>query len=296
MITAIVLLMIGSLNYFLDANFENLVFSNTMLLSMGVYVFVAVMDIYQLVRFGIWRICANRKLKAGEDQVLSGSVRVGDWFLTGLLFIMLILMYLIKKDAFTMILPIGYLIILFGSHWILAKFRPDEETADLLRIGSVALLFVFYLVYFAVGLAVIDGKPVDTSPEVSKVTYSDLGVDYKERISDYAIEESSILGSKHYYSSYYGDRGSTQNKHLGYTLYRVEQDWIMDRFWQHQLDAAYNANRIDCTDLWDAQAAFVNDRYQYYVRYEDVFLILRLDGVTLDRSQVETILHLLGLR
>ena len=292
-ITSLVLLGIGCLNYFLDANFVNLVFSNTMLLSMGVYVLMVAVELYQLIRFYIWWIRANRKRKAGEQKVLTGSVRIGDWILTGVLVVLYILMYALKKDPLALILPSVYLLILFGSSWLLAKFRPDKETADMIRIGSVVVLFVFYAIYAAVGLAMIDGRPIEPDPKVPEIQYSHINVDYGPRKSSYSDIKASVLGSQLYYSAYYGE-GS--HKHLGYTLYKVDQDWILDRFWEDQLDAAYNANRTDCTALWDAQMAYVNDQDQYYVRYEDAMLILRLDGVTLDQSQVETILHQLELR
>ena len=74
----------------------------------------------------------------------------------------------------------------------------------------------------------------------------------------------------------------------------TDHDWLLELIWKDhvQVESNIHGSVIDCTALWDAEAAFYNGR-DYYVRYEDRILIFRFLKFELSPAQVSMILSAL---
>lgn len=90
---------------------------------------------------------------------------------------------------------------------------------------------------------------------------------------------------------------SGKEENLHYAIYRSKYDWILNRIWEDELEKEYNKSNMDYTQEWEAETAFRNEMGDYYVRYEDVILILgEYEDVYLVSEQILIIRDKLELR
>lgn len=282
------------LNFMMPSSFLTTVFSNTMLISMGIYGFYILFNVTRLTSFGFWKRRANQQAEAGEYRVLNGRMQSVAYWCSILIIILFLVSFALQEKYLQLAWFMGYILIFGGAAWIIAKRRPDPETNSLIQTGAVVAVFLLFAVGTAVLIATDNNETHLPEKEDAPLTYQDLGVDAGECTSQYSVEQGSILGTHLRYSMYYLEEYPERS--LSYTVYKTEHQWILDRIWDQQLEAAYNTNRTDCTDAWTAVAAFNNDQDQYYVRYEDAILILSAKPVTLTDTQIDTVIDLLELR
>ena len=177
--------------------------------------------------------------------------------------------------------------------WILAKFRPDPDTASTIRMVTAALLFAFMLVVSVVQFTLTSEKNAQEKENVP-LQYSDLGVDNGTIEHSSYGGESSILGSHKTYYLHYEPQKPMQQ--LNYTIYQTDHAWILDHVWEESRGESYNANATDCTDHWGAIEAYRNQAGTYYVRYDDAILILYIEVAELTPAQIGIVLENLQLR
>lgn len=302
-ISYIILLILYGLNVALQVSNITRFFSNHVFSTLGYFnvTIWSILFLSILVKF-VYAFIQKRKLlkqiKYGE-KIYIGSNPDGkkrfdyawtQWFV---MFGMFLLVVFLLEDSAMKIYFVGVfaVTILFGA--LLAKFRPDASTNIMIQIIYV---LVFFAVIICLAFTILSGNKAEMMSNEEALEKVPLQIsDYREFddiINDVSIyQEKNMLGSKENYFIF----GKTDSIH--YEIYRSEHDWILDRIWEDELEYRWNIDSTDCTKEWEAEFAFRNKLGEYYVRYDDVLMILSEDAdVYLNGEQIDIIREKLELR
>lgn len=281
------------INFTVQTNFISTVFSNTMLLSMSVFVLLFLLNSIRILCLFIWKHRAQKLAKSGAYRVLTARGQGIDIYITVFIGFMFAAMMLLQGEFMHLLWFMIVILVAVGAAWLIAKIRPDPETNNLIQIGAAVVLFLTFAVMAVVMIATDHDRHDQQVSKECPLYYEDIGIDAGQVSSEFVDVRTSILGTHLRCSTYYGTEYPKAS--LGYAVYRTDCQWILDKIWNHQLEAANNADRADCTDAWDAVIAYSNNQYQYYVRYDNAILILSADERILTQEQIDTVIDLLEL-
>ena len=265
--------------------FINSAFSNTVLLSCALFAFFFLYYFGKYIWFWCWKYGSKRRCEDGQRDFLRNR---GDqiWNRISICALCLFtLAYAFTVELWLFGIFLGVIAAMILLALALSKLRPDKET----NVG-IQLLFTFLVLFgvMIVSFSQFSQYDKEDKPQTAPLTLADLGQDAGEITSMHAYEDSSILGSKRDYFLYYKDAS------LIYEIVDTQHDWLLELIWKDhvQVESTIHGSVIDCTALWDAEAAFYNGR-DYYVRYEDRILIFRFLKFELSPAQVSMILSVL---
>lgn len=249
--------------------FERYIFSNAQVMFTAVWTLLLILALMRCGQFYLWQYRCHKMLEQGE-ALYFGKGRQAfaqSWYsyLTGFIVLgQLIVLILLKQTA----LVISFLVIVAATvlmGFLIAKFRPDTASNQLIQVIVSALLF-FGVLCFSMLLMFSETDEEKETPDVP-LTYAHIGVEMQPEELYNWDEDESFFGNWLYYNLDYG------TDYLYYYVYISEYDWVLDKIWATETDGKANETRTDCTDDWGAENAFRNGAGDYLVRYEDRILI-----------------------
>lgn len=273
---------------FTGSGFVNRIFSNGMLFItlMWIVLFLAALGRY--IHFLLWKRASRKRLEAG------GSIRfgkeknpftfLGGWYgwLTGGVLGAYMVWLLFAGEYLILVYIVGTVGLLVLMGYLIAKFRPDALTNRIIQVVGSLMIVVVMMVLLLGMMFSDDAEPVRI--EDIPLLYADIGGE-AGALEDVTLDgSSSVFGSAIRCWLYYED------DHIYYQVYKTEHRWILDKMWNEEMKRKYNQNGTDCTDLWEAEAAFRTLPGYYRVRYPDAILYLNLpEDVELTKTQADTI-------
>lgn len=237
--------------------------------------------------FGLWMRKTRKRCINGETKLLHQTKETFSTWFSILMIATMTVGFITAGESNILLVAFVTVALLLIVFILLAKFRPDRAT----NIGiQVVLLFVMTtLIIIAVICIIAVSDKYHPSAEEFPLVYEDLTDTVGELEDTMHTSSSSIFGSTHYYSLLY------KNASLSYEIYETEHDWILDLIWEHHLTLPRNATPVDCTALWGMKSAYHNDVVDYYVRFDNAILILRVyDDLVLTEKHVAIIRDALG--
>lgn len=270
------------------SSFVNIVFSNGFLLVEFLWLVLAFAAVVRTVCFLIWKGKLRRKILRGE-KVFFGRRDGGVAALQGKLSwipVYVNLFYLMfavaVKEYMILLYVAGILVPIVLMAYLIAKFRPDAVTNQIIQTIIPCLIMVaVFTVSF--GLLFQDNGGTDDREKIP-LLYEDIGGDAGYLGDIHLDGSSSVLGSGLRCWLYY------EEEHVYYFVYQSHHQWILDRIWKDEMERKYNQAGNDVTSFWDAEQAMRNERGDYLVRYPDRVLILNFaEDTVLSAQQVQTV-------
>lgn len=275
------------LRFFPVSLFIYTVFSNMHLALAAYWVFYFVYIVSKLIGFCIWKRNAKKILAAGETGILTcAKDTLWNW-INLLMAAALLIGCGIAAELWMLVLVLGCAVLGWLLYFLLGKFRPDKEINLVIQIVFIVLIIIaiFVTVFFCLDFA-DESVP---SAELTAVLYEDPATDIGTLQDIYSNTSTSFFGTQQYCSLTY------ESTDFYYELYKTEYNWLLDVIWEYELSLAKNTVSTDCTALLKATAAFQNSAGEYYVRYENMILILDLGlDKTLTAEQASAVCTILG--
>ena len=236
----------------------------------------------------------KKALRQGRNVYIGtredGKFRIGMRGIYVLLLVALLSGYLIMLGEMTaVVFNLGIVVVTLGLGFLLAKFRPDSSTNVGIQIVFVMVLFVV-IVVAAFSINNHEDEDLALLKDELPLQFSDYR-EFTGEIEDISIYyDENIFGSSGTYFIFTEDS-------VYYDIYRTEHEWILDKLWKDGMKPLYNLEGVDCTKEWGAKQAFRNKVGRYFVRYDDVILVLsENEDVYLTAEQIEIIRDKLDLR
>jgi len=273
---------------FTGSGFINRIFSNPMVFITVLWCILWLGALGRCIHFYLWKSICKKKIESGipirfgkSNDFFSLLNSWYTWLCVGAL-IVYVMLSLFSKQYLPLVYMALILIPMFVMAYLIAKFRPDPVTNQLIQIGVPLVMFVF-LMTFVVATVLTDNTgqvPIDDIP----LLYEDIGGEAG------LLEESRLDGSGSIFGSglrcwlYY------EEEHIYYQVYKSDHRWILDKIWNDEMERKYNQLGINITSLWNAEMAIQNVPGDYLVRYPDAVLILSFaEDTVLSSEQVQTI-------
>lgn len=277
-----------ALQYTSYTSFVNIIFSNDSLLADAMWFVLLLAAVVRCIHFYSWKHRTEKRIAQGQAVYWGKSKNLfsflGGWYgwISGSFIAAFLVILLMRGEYFTLLYMGGTIGALVLMAYLIAKFRPDAVTNQVIQTVFPLLIFLMVLTISLGVMFTREEEPV--LPEDIPLLYSDIGGEAGE------LEEVTLDGSESIFGSalrcwlYYEDA------HIYYQVYETEHRWILDKMWEEEMDRKYNQNGTDCTALWEAEAAVRTGPGYYRVRYDDAMLYLNLpEDVELTKSQADTI-------
>lgn len=270
------------------SGFVNRIFSNPMVFVSVLWFILWLGTLGRCIHFYIWKAACKKEIEAGgviyfgkSNDFFSQLNSWYSWICIGALTV-----YVVLSLSSRQYLPLVYMAIilipLFLMSYIIAKFRPDPVTNQMIQIGTPLVMFVFVMIFF-VGAFFTDNTDQVPLNEIP-LLYEDIGGEAG------LLEESRLDGSGSIFGFglrcwlYY------EEEHIYYQVYKSDHSWILDKIWNEEMDRKYNQLGTDVNYLWNAEFAIRNVPGNYLVRYPDAILILNFaEDTVLSPEQAQTI-------
>lgn len=280
--------LLGVLDYTSYTSFVNNIFSNGFMLIDAMWFVLFLAALGRCIHFYIWKHRSEVHIRQG-GRISFGKGNshfsfLNGWYgwITGSFITVFSLILLLRQEYMTLLyalISIGALVLMA---YLIAKFRPDAVTNQIIQTVVPILVFLLALTVSLGFMFSDEEEPVP--PEDIPLLYSDIGGE-AGALEDVTLDGSeSIFGSALRCWLYYEDT------HIYYQVYRTDHRWILDKIWNSEMERKYNQGGTDCTALWEAETAVRTPLGVYRVRYGDAILFLNLDEDTeLTRAQADII-------
>ena len=276
------------LNMF-SSSFVNLIFSNTLLLVSALWFTMAVSATIRLFFFLIWKKSCIRKIENDEAVYFGAgknpfaySNRWNGFLIWG--FLLLYFAGLILSEDFGILIFILAFTVGMGlMGYLIARFRPDAVTNQIIQVIASALLFVGFMTA-SVLIIISDNSEKPMLQQDLPLYYADIGREAGEPVRADVDQSTSLFGTgSRYKVDYKGD-------YLYYDVYTSDHSWVVDRVWNELYDRAIFRNGEDAAQLFGAEAAIRADNGYYIVKYTDAVLFLRFgEDMLLSSEEAESI-------
>lgn len=276
------------LQYTSYTSFVNIIFSNDALLADAMWFVLLLAAVVRCIHFYIWMHRTKEKIQEGQRIYWGKSKNafsfLGGWYgwISGSFIAAFLLILLLRGEYATLFAMGGTIGLLVLMAYLIAKFRPDAVTNQIIQ--TVFPLLIFLLVMTISLGAIFSGEKEPVPQEDIPLLFSDIGGEAGE-LEDATLDGSeSIFGSAIRCWLYY------EEDHIYYQVYKTEHQWILDKMWKEEMERKYNQNGTDCTDLWEAETAVCTLPGYYRVRYSDAILYVNLpEEVELNKAQADRI-------
>lgn len=273
---------------FTGSSFVNRIFSNHILLVDAMWFALFLASVGRCIHFYVWKAVSEKKLEQGEVVVFRKEKSLfsflNGWYgwITGGVALLYCIAILLSGQYHLLAYVGGILVPLILMAYLIAKFRPDSVTNQIIQ--TIVPLLIF-LVVMTVSIGVMFTKE-DEPVLVGDIPllYADIGGE-AGALEDVTLDGSeSIFGSAMRCWLYY------EEEHIYYQVYKTDHQWILDKMWEDEMERKYNQNGTDCADLWEAEAAVCTLPGRYRVRYKDAILFLNLpEDMELTKFQADII-------
>jgi hypothetical protein len=166
----------------------------------------------------------------------------------------------------TLIIMLSTVVVLGVMGYLIARFRPDSDTNQIIQI-VVSILLVCAILTGTVVIFNLDSTR-NHDPKEVPLYYTDIGGEAGE-IQDIFVDRStSIFGSA------LRCRVTYEEEYIGYSVYLSDHPWVIDTIWEDEMDRKYNQTGEFVTELWGALEARRNAAGEYLVKYPDAIVII----------------------
>lgn len=274
--------------------FESKIFSTSFLFNFSVWNLLFVAQGCKFLYTVYIKLKLKKVLRQGRKVYIGtredGKFHLGMREIYIVLLVALLTGYLIMLGEMTMVyFNLGIIVATLGLGFLLAKFRPESTINVGIQICFSMLMFVVIIVG---AFAINDHEEEDVIllKDELPLQISDYR-EFSDEIDDISIYyDENIFGSSGTYFIFTEDS-------VYYDIYRTEHEWILDKLWKDGMKPFYNVEGVDCTDDWGAKQALRNKAGTYYVRYDNVILVLsENEDVYLTVEQIDIIRDKLDLR
>ena len=270
------------------SGFVNIVFSNDFLFIELLWFVLALCALIRVILFFAWKhnltkqIAAGEKIHFGKTKNLISCLQGKYTWLPFAIGIFYVMFSIATKQYIPMLYLVGILVPLILMGYLIAKFRPDAVTNQIIQTSIPVILMILVL-------AVSLGFMFDENDEIVDLAdvpllYEEIGGEAGELEEVMLDSSTSVLGSGLRCWLYYED------EHIYYQVYKSDHRWVLDKIWNREMERKYNQLGTDVTNLWNSESAIRNVPGSYLVRYPDVILILNFaEDTVLSQEQVKTI-------
>lgn len=270
------------------SSFVNIVFSNDFLFIELLWFALALGALIRAILFFTWkhnmskRIAAGEKVHFGKNKNLLSRLQGKYSWLPFAIGIFYVMFSIATKQYIPVLYVAGILLPLILMAYLIARFRPDAITNQIIQTIFPSILFIVVL---AVSLGFMftsneEAPPIESIP----LLYEDIDGDAGNLDDVHFDGSSSILGSGLRCWLYY------EEEPVYYYVYKSNHQWILDRIWKDEMEWKYNQTGTDVTTLWGGEAAIQNTRGDYLIRYPDAVLILNFaEDTVLSPDQALTV-------
>ena len=257
---------------FSGSSFVNYIFSNDFMFLMLLYLSLALGVFARAIAFLVWKRKLQMQIMRGEKAFFGnapGAVAfVFDTYSwTAFAVVGCYTVYCLLTGAYGEILfAVGIFAPLTLMAYLIAKFRPDAVTNQIIQMIVPCLVFLFVLV---VSIGIMFGSK-DETVDLAEVPllYEDIGGEAG------ALEEITLDGSASIFGSALRCWLYYEEEHIYYQVYQSKHQWVLERIWNTEMKRKYNQLGTDVNHVWGAEQAIKNVPGSYLVRYPDAILIL----------------------
>ena len=277
------------LNYTTYSSFVNNIFSNDAMLADAMWFVLFLAALVRCIHFYIWKYRSERHIRQG-GRLHFGKQKNRFSFLNGWYgwisgsFITAFFIILLLRGDYTTLLYMGSAIgALVLMAYLIAKFRPDAVTNQIIQTLVPILVFLLVLV-FSLSITFGSQQEEATIPDTIPLRFEDIGGE-AGMLTDANLDCSeSIFGSALRCQLDY------EEEYVYYYVYLSEHRWVLDKIWNAEMQRKYNQNGSDCTELWKADAAIRNAAGDYLIRYPDAVILFSADeDMILTQNQTDII-------
>lgn len=272
---------------FFGNSFANYIFSNDLLFLL---LLVDVLTIGALAReivFLLWKKKQLNRIAQGKRVSFGKAAGGGTVFYDAYSWIPMMIagcyiVFCAATARYDQLLLIAMILIpLILMSWLIARFRPDAVTNQVIQIIVPCLVLILALV-IEMGITLTKGEKPVSMVDVP-LLYEDIGGD-AGKLEDITLDGStSIFGSGLRCGLRY------EEKSFNYQVYRSDYPWVLDRICDNE-QKAYHQNGTDVTDIWNAEVAVRYENGQYLIRYpEGVVLVSVAKDTVFSQEQTEII-------
>lgn len=280
--------MILELFRFSGAEFANRIFSNGLLMISATWFALAICATIRFLHYLIWKHVSAKRIENGEGVYFGAKKNpfafTNDWYswISNGVVLAFAASLLVSRQYHVLIITLIVSAVLIIMGYLIARFRPEAGTNQMIQIGVSMLLVIVFLTASVAIIFTDDSTQADLGK--APLYYEDIG-GAAGKVEEVNYDRStSIFGSGMRCWIEYEDES------IYYFVYTSDHPWILDSIWEEQMDAKFNQTAEDVRGLWGAVAAAHNLNGTYYVRYQDAILILDFaEDTVLTPSDVEII-------
>lgn len=242
-------------------------FSGVFLVFSVFWLFYFLHNAVNWIWFASWLRKAKKCCRRGETKLLSQSKNIRKTWVSIIALLGLAAGIAASAEYWLLLFMLGAILIIGIPFLLMAKYRPNKEA----NIGIQIVIPIVFSVILSpiIVICIMAGFKINSpTPDAFPLMYEDLEISAGEVEDTFHTSSSSIFGSTSYYSLHY------ENSSLSYEVYETEYSWLLNIIWDHYLTYARNAEPIDCTEQWGADAAYSNNTGEYYVHIGNAIFIL----------------------
>lgn len=257
---------------FTSANsFVNRIFSSYGLLIDAMWIVLFLAALGRCIHFYVWKYASEKKLEKGETVVFRKEKSLfsflNGWYqwITGSVVLLFCITILLTGQYHLLAYMGGILVPIILMAYLIAKFRPDAVTNQIIQTVVPMLIFVVIMTVSIGVMFTEEDAPV--SVEDIPLLYADIGGEAG------ALEEVTLDGSQSIFGSALRCWLYYEEAHIYYQVYKSDCLWVLDKIWTDQMEKKSSRDGDDCTAQWDAEIAIRNSAGHYWVRYEDAIVV-----------------------
>ena len=277
-----------TLTRFRGSDFINYIFSNGLLLICAAWISLAFCATFRFLHYLIWKHISEGKIDRGEDIFFGGRKNLfaftGGWYSWVTIGISMVVIagLTVTNQIGTLIIMLLTVVVLGVMGYLIARFRPDSDTNQIIQI-VVSILLVCAILTGTVIIFNLDSSQNQDPAEVP-LYYEDIGGEAGE-IQDIFVDRStSIFGSA------LRCRVTYKEENIGYSVYLSDHPWVIDTIWENEMARKYNQTGEFVNELWGAVEARRNTAGEYLVKYPDAVVFIRFaEDTILSSADVEII-------
>ena len=267
--------------------FERYIFSDMFLTFTAVWVLFLIMGLLRCGLFYVWKFRCKKRLEEGK-RLFFGKGRqtfAAGWYshLSSFALAALMVILMLLGEVWMVVIYAVFAGVLILGAALIAKFRPDALSNQIIQIIGSAVLIL--LILSAAMFAAFREKDSEKNGLEPPLTYADMGIELELEDIRYSDEQDGLLGNWRYVNLDYG------TDYLFYDVYETEHHWILEKIWEKETSGKANETREDCTALWGAREAFRNGAGEYLVRCDKAIWILSLSlEEPLTQGQIDAVI------
>lgn len=273
---------------FSGRSFVNYIFSNDTLFVILLWSALLIGAVARAIAFFIWKKKLQSQIDRGEKAFFGktpGAVSFifDTYSWAAFAVIGAYALFCIATDQYNeFVFAAAIFIPLIIMAYLIAKFRPDAVTNQVIQTIMPCIVFIVVLVV-TIGVTFSDdAETVDIS--AVPLMYEDIGGDAGE------LEEITLDGSTSIFGSALRCWLYYEEDRVYYQVYKSDYSWVLDKICLI-MEKSYDHSGMDVKDTWNAELAKRYENGCYLVRYPDGVLIFIVAEDTIFTEEQAKIIH-----